>query len=274
VSASVNGWRVLTRDQCADVHVPGGTLPVHPALAPIFADLATRYHSLVEPLEWPGCWGFNDRPIRGSKMTSNHASGTAVDLNAPRHPQGVPASKTFTRGQISAISLILTRYHGLIEWGGAWDLPDTDGMHFELRKGATFEQVTAVTAQLAKPDPPKPKPKPAPKPSPARWAGPDLTGTGPALRGAEGNSGPRVAAWQAWLHRYAPAYAGDLAADGVWGPKTSTVNREFARRSGIGSADGRNIGPQLAAAYWRAGLFRTLSTAQTRAVARRARHSR
>lgn len=269
MTASANGWRVLTREQCADIHVPGGVLPVHPALAPVFADLAGRFHTLVEELQWPGCWGWADRPIRGSDTgtPSNHASGTAIDLNAPHHPQGVPAGKTFGRAQVSAISMLLSRYHGLIVWGGSWSLPDTDAMHFELRQGATFEEVTALAAELRSPPPPPPAPKPAHKPAPKPVpAGPDLRGTGPGLRGEEGNAGPRVKAWQQFLHDRYPLYAKQLTVDGVWGPQTTTANRQFAHRSGITSADGANIGPQLAAAYWRAGLFRTLSAAQSRAV--------
>jgi hypothetical protein len=109
---------------------------------------------------------------------------------------------------------------------------------------------------------PAPQPQPAPPPAPAGpgWTGPDLTGTAEGLRGDVGNNGPRVAAWQEWLNRYAPAYS-RLAVDGWWGPATTAVNAEFGHRSGIGSADGRNIGPRLAAAYWRAGLFRTVAAA-------------
>jgi hypothetical protein len=104
-----------------------------------------------------------------------------------------------------------------------------------------------------------------PRPAPAKWTGPDLRGTGTGLRGDQGNNGPRVKAWQEWLNRYYPAYS-KLSTDGVWGEKTTAVNRAFGRRSGIPSADGRNIGPALAAAYWRAGLFRPLSAAQHRAI--------
>jgi hypothetical protein len=119
-----------------------------------------------------------------------------------------------------------------------------------------------------------PPPGPAPRP---RWSGPDLTGTGPGLRGQQGDSGPRVQAWQGWLSATYPAYRhrlGVLAADGDWGPITTAWNREFGQRSGIPSADGTNIGPKLAAAYHRAGLFRVLSTARTRAVGHLTRGAR
>lgn len=263
MSASQNGWRVLTRDQCADLAVAGGVLPVHPMWAPIFLDLVTQYAATVEPLEWPGCWGWADRPIAGSDETSNHASGTAVDLCAPKHPQGVATSRTFTRAQITACLKLEQRYGGLIVWGGTWALPDTDGMHWEGAEGSTPEQVTALAAKLAGSPTPAPAPRPSPAPPGPTWTGPDLVGVGAALRGDQGDNGPRVAAWQAWLNRYAPAYS-RLAVDGVWGPATTAVNREFGHRSGIPSADGTNIGPKLAAAYWRAGLFRTSSATRSR----------
>jgi hypothetical protein len=268
VTATVNGWRVLERSQCADLQVPGGVLPVHPALAPIFADLTDRFHHEVEPLEWPGCWGWAPpRPIRGKTggPVTNHGSGTAIDLNAPRHPQGVPVGKTFTRAQVSAVSAILARYGGLIVWGGTWDAPDTDGMHFELRTGATFEQVSALAAKLAGPTPP---PTPPPPPA-AGFTGPDLTGSGAGLRGQATEpqtNGPRMAALQAFLRAQYPLYAKHLDADGWYGPQTAAVLAEFARRSGVRGADGLNIGPQIAAALTRAGFGRGLSAARLKAA--------
>lgn len=100
---------------------------------------------------------------------------------------------------------------------------------------------TAPRPATARPAPTTPRNAP-PAPTTDRR---DLRGSGLDLRGEEGARGPRVAALQGWLSRTFPAYARGLAADGVWGPRTSAVVREFARRCGI-TADGRNIGPQLA----------------------------
>lgn len=262
----------IRREQCVDLQVPGGVLPVAPALAPIFLDLATRYHETVEPLQWPGCWGWADRTIKGSKTISKHAGGLAIDLCAPRHPQGVPALRTFTRDQITAIAAILARYDRIIEWGGTWDQPDTDGMHFQLRDGVSLQRVLEVAARVDR-DPPGP----AAPPAPSDWTGPDLTGAGLGLRGNVGDNGPRVAAWQTFLRDTYPAYRhahGPLVPDGWWGPVTTAWNREFGHRSGITSADGANIGPKLAAAYHRAGLFRRLSAARARVVGHVDRHAR
>jgi hypothetical protein len=253
----VTDWPKLTRAQCADLEVPGGVLPVHPALAPIFHDLAHQYHATVEPLEWPGCWGWAGRNIAGTSTPSRHWLGTAIDLNAPKHPQGVAVSRTFTRAEMTACARLEARYGGLIEWGGTWALPDTDGMHWQLADGVTFAQVTAWR-------PPAARPPAAVKVDATTKTAADLTGTGPGLRGDQGATGPRVRALQAFLNRYAPAYS-RLAVDGAWGPRTSAVLREFARRSGIGEADGANIGPKIAAALYRAGFGRTVSAARLRA---------
>jgi hypothetical protein len=95
--------------------------------------------------------------------------------------------------------------------------------------------------------------RPAPPPPPPAPAGRDLIGRGDGLRGDVGATGPRVAAVQAFLNRYAPAYS-HLVVDGVWGPATTGVLATFAHRSGIPEADGRNIGPKIAAALHRAGF--------------------
>jgi hypothetical protein len=98
-------------------------------------------------------------------------------------------------------------------------------------------------------------PRPAP-PAPTR----DLRGRGLQLRGDEGNAGGRVRELQRFLLRVYPAYAreglGSAGADGVWGPRTSAVLREFAHRrpGAVPSADGRNVGPQLARKLTAAGF--------------------
>jgi D-alanyl-D-alanine carboxypeptidase len=267
---TANGWRVLDRDECATIDVPGGQLAVHPVAAPIFADLAARFDAEVEPLIWPGCWGYALRPIKGTGTYSNHSSGTAIDLNAPRHPQGVPAARNYTRGQRGALGAILADYAGVITWGGTWDLPDTDGMHFEITPGVTVGEVEAVAARLT-------GPPPAPAPPPAGFTGPDLRGYGPALRGEHGNNGDRVAGLQWFLSVNYPGYGrtlGPLTPDGWWGDVTTAWLAEFAHRSHIPSADGRNIGPQLAAALYRAGLGRNLSAARQRAASHVTRTAR
>jgi hypothetical protein len=262
MAASANGWRVITRDECTDVEVPGGELPIHPEFAWLAQDCAILWHETVEPLLWPGCWGWAKATESGrdpSRFVTNHASGTAWDLSAPKHPRGVPIARHFTPAQLEAISRLEARYFGVLRWGGRWTGKDVDGMHWEGAPGVTVEDARALTAQLSGQVTPPPPPAPAPAPpvlAGPGWTGPDLRGRTLDLRGEHGNNGPRVAVLQRfWRDRY-PLYAKDLAVDGWWGDRTSAVCREFAVRSGIPArdVDGRNIGPKIARKLHLAGF--------------------
>lgn len=85
-------------------------------------------------------WGYAFRPVRGyTTQLSNHASGTAMDLNATRHPLG--RADTFSPAEER---LILSRvngfYAGCIRWGGEYH-GRKDEMHFEIdRSLATCER--------------------------------------------------------------------------------------------------------------------------------------
>jgi hypothetical protein len=245
---------VITRDECVDVEIPGGEIPVHPEFAWLAQDCAILWHETVEELLWPGCWGWANRPIRGGTTPSNHASGTAWDLSAPRHPQGVPIAKTFTPAQLEQITRLEARYFGVLRWGGRWPGKSVDGMHWEGAPGVTVEAVRALTRELAGGPPPAPIPAPAPPPAPSGWRGPDAHGNGTGFRADLGNNGPRIRALQEFLRTRYPLYAKHLDADGWYGPQTAGVVREFARRSVIRNADGANIGPQIARALYVAGF--------------------
>jgi hypothetical protein len=266
VTATVNGWRVITRAECVTIDVPGGRLPVHPKLAVIFTDLAEQWNATVHRLLWPGCWGWAEpRPIRGKTggAPSNHGSGTAVDFSAPELPQGVAAGILMTQRELDAAHALIRRYQGVLAWGGDWAAPDTDAMHWEVAPGTSVEAVDALTAWLVRApaaapaapttDVPRetstPQPSPAATPAGPGWTGPDLRGQSLQLRGEQGNNGPRVQAFQAFLARnyfYAREGLGPAGADGWWGPKTTAVLREWQARTGIPNADGANIGAQTA----------------------------
>jgi hypothetical protein len=78
-------------------------------------------------------WGWAVRPIRGQTTGySNHASGTAIDINATKHPRGKSTSSSFAQSEIDRIHAQLLRYEGCLRWGG--DYKGTpDGMHFEIK---------------------------------------------------------------------------------------------------------------------------------------------
>lgn len=149
MTTSQNGWPVIgSSAQCKKWVIPGTGR--HLILAPgapglVLAHFALWFHEKIEPLntgEWDD-WGWAYRPIRGSSTISNHASGTAADLNAVKHPMG--RSNTFSAWQRTKIKFRLrTKYRGAIVWGAKWSRPDD--MHFEL--SSDQRRVSRVAADL------------------------------------------------------------------------------------------------------------------------------
>jgi len=164
MATSQNHWTVLDTAPPVVEMIPGVLkLRVAPGpVAVIFTDLAQQFHAHVERVdlkveETPGYddWGWAKRPVRGSTTVySNHASGTAIDLNATRHPRGV--SHTFKQPQIDAIRSMLRRYRDsetnrlVVRWGGDFQTT-VDDMHFEINAG--FEAVRRVATKLTAPKP-------------------------------------------------------------------------------------------------------------------------
>lgn len=140
---SQNGWTVITTSTSAKLatyKVPGtksGLLLRKGDAGVLLVDLANWYNKHVEKLSLYKAgddYGWSYRKIRGSSTTySNHASGTAIDLNATRHPLGTTAAHSFTKKQIAAIHARLKRYSGVIRWGGDYT-GRKDPMHFEINK--------------------------------------------------------------------------------------------------------------------------------------------
>lgn len=112
--------------------LPGGKVPLRPgATGDLLAWVGRQFHARVEALVWPGCWGYAYRDIRGATGLSNHASGTALDLNAPKHPLGTNPFANFTPAQISTIRAIVSQTEGCVRWGGDYT-GRKDPMHFEI----------------------------------------------------------------------------------------------------------------------------------------------
>jgi hypothetical protein len=93
-----------------------------------------QFDRLVEDLDGGVLddWGYAERLIRGSTTElSNHASGTAADANATRHPLGTEPSATFSAAQIATIRAIVARTERCVRWGGDYT-GRKDPMHFEI----------------------------------------------------------------------------------------------------------------------------------------------
>jgi hypothetical protein len=199
--------------------------------------VATQLHLRVEPVIATGFhsdddWGYSYRKNVNGNNLSCHASGTAIDYNATRHPNG--KAGTFTSGQVAEIRRILTEVDGVVRWGG--DFTGTkDEMHFEICTNATTVAATATRIRGAA--------------TPAARR--------PTLR--RGSTGQAVRDLQAHLNRTYPAYSA-LTVDGDFGPATEMVVKEFQRRSGL-ATDGV-VGPRTWAALARsASWFSALSDA-------------
>lgn len=121
--------------------------------------LGERFHAEVEPIVKAHSWGFAPRQIRGKSVTlSNHASGTAVDFNAPNH--GLGLSGTFTPAKVRAIERILADLEGVVRWGGHYTARK-DEMHFEINCGP--DKLARIAAKIRKG---QAGTRPAPAPTP------------------------------------------------------------------------------------------------------------
>ena len=132
---SVNGWKA-SKDKSEigikSYQVPGTTLKLQcaEAVAPLLIGFTAEFHKLIEPVDEGKLddWGYCYRDIRGKTgKLSNHSSGTAIDLNAPKHPLGKVG--TFPAEQVPMIRALAKKY-GLF-WGGDYQ-NRKDEMHFEI----------------------------------------------------------------------------------------------------------------------------------------------
>jgi hypothetical protein len=132
---SSNGWNA-SKDP-AEIHIKqfpiAGTdikIRCQATAGRILAAFAAEFHALVEPIDKGGLddWGYAYRPIRGqTENLSNHSSGTAIDLNASKHPLG--KENTFTPEQRKTLDMLCKKYHLR---GGYTYKSRKDDMHFEI----------------------------------------------------------------------------------------------------------------------------------------------
>lgn len=153
---SYNGWPGITSASDPRLTliepVPGRKFRVRAGdVATVFEHLIKRFHTEVEPIDQGVLddWSYAYRAVRGGSKLSNHASATAVDLNATKHPFNTKATANFSSGQIAAIRRILAdmnRDGEVIRW-----LDGHDPMHFEINyisRGGTVENVAKLAARL------------------------------------------------------------------------------------------------------------------------------
>lgn len=140
-TTSQNGWPALARTSVL-LHtwtIPCNTGTIRLTLRNgsagfLLAHFILWYGESVEKLagKIQDDWGYAYRPIRGTTTgdITNHASGTAADLNATRHPLG---TMTLSTWQKVRIRIRLRLYSGCIRAGLDYHVRK-DEMHYEIVK--------------------------------------------------------------------------------------------------------------------------------------------
>jgi hypothetical protein len=114
------------------------------SVGPLLAAFAAEFHELIEPIDEGTFddWGYAFRMVRGSTdRLSCHSSGTAIDLNATKHPLG--KAGTFPAEKIPMLRALAKKYG--LKWGGDFK-SRPDDMHFEVEVSAA--KAKALIASL------------------------------------------------------------------------------------------------------------------------------
>lgn len=246
---SENGWRMVDAAGCTTAKIPGTglSLPFRTGDAQtVLTAWAAWFNANVESLNNPGR-GYADEGSftwTNSVASSNHLSGTAMDLNWNDHAFRVSYSG-FTTAEIAAVRRGLALFNKCIWWGQDWTSPK-DSMHFQLNFPEGDGRIAALAKQL-------------------RGGylgiyapgGPEVsTPVTPAASGdvlEYGSHGDQVKVLQAGFNKVFPSYPGlPLVVDGDFGPRTELAVKEFQRRVGL-DADGE-VGPLTKAQLAKYGI--------------------
>ena len=107
------------------VQAGGVRVSVHRDIANIVAYLLNETARRGYQLRPAECWGYANRPIKGTQEASNHSWGLAVDLNAPANPMA-----SSLRTDMPAWMPALWKTLGF-RWGGGYE-GRKDPMHYEF----------------------------------------------------------------------------------------------------------------------------------------------
>jgi hypothetical protein len=132
---SSNGWPA-SQDR-AEIGIKSYTVPgtktklaCAELAAPLLIGFCAEFHKLIEPIDEGALddWGYCFRMVRGTTAKlSNHSSGTAIDLNAPKHALGKVG--TFPAEKVPMIRALSAKYG--LKWGGDY-VNRKDEMHWEI----------------------------------------------------------------------------------------------------------------------------------------------
>lgn len=159
---SENGWPMCNASATVAVEVVPAArrVPLRAGhVATILNAFIILYNRRVEPIA-SQVWGWSaDNDV----WNSNHMSGTAIDINAPKYPWGAYRMPAATIGKVDAL---LRDFEGVVFWGRRWGKPDE--MHYQIGLPPTDPRVAAFAEKLnnghlgAYPPNTNPAPKPAP----------------------------------------------------------------------------------------------------------------
>lgn len=154
---SQNGWPASPRGAdigIVTVAVPlrsgTKTMQVASRAAPALTEIVQWWDANVEPVTTLGSYNYREiRGYEGSNTISNHGSGTAIDINASKHPLGATNTvSALTAARITAKAASLG-----LRWGGNYR-SRKDAMHFEVifapTAAAMVQRATGVASTAAK----------------------------------------------------------------------------------------------------------------------------
>lgn len=136
---SYNGWSASPSLAIRDISVAGvyavPGVRANDDVWVVLHHVMQEWHEHVERLVPGWCWGYSYRLTTNDNSLSCHASGTAIDLNAPLHPFGVSPYANLDQQQIDTIHDIIADLP--VVWGGDYrDADNKDAMHFEIMGSA------------------------------------------------------------------------------------------------------------------------------------------
>ena len=156
---SINGWPVLDDPAWGDPRAKKATLPdvgtqlwVRAECWPLFAALVRDYNKYIRTVTVSD--GYDYRKSQYGNW-SNHASGTAVDINySAEGAQGTGPLAWWKRKQHAAKAVKIKKRYEIVNWGGATECGGDygpgywDWMHWELKTGTTVADVQRVIKKL------------------------------------------------------------------------------------------------------------------------------
>lgn len=235
--ASQNGWRANDPSVVSRRTVPGTQVGITVHNGPsgdLLLEVASRFDRDVQDIDNArgalDDWGYAERPIRGDTALSNHASGTAIDLNALKWPLGSSPAVNLNPIQIQRVRQIVNATAGVVRWGGDY-VGRKDPMHFEINDGQSEADCARALAALRNTD------IPIPTPATPTWT----DGTYCQYN----DRSDRVLNLQRFMTKVFSGY-NPYTPTGFYGDATKAGVKEFQARVGITGpdADGTIVGPK------------------------------